>query len=144
MINKNSLMDAYLALSGSELSHIGMLVAVLAFLHYPSKMDDDFEFKNNCEQIYVLSVITHALGIFVIIMMRWRPFKASYIGQMVHVCQVLFNIYLVNITVDAYTLFLEFDEKRADNEKLTYLPAHPCKFNLCQMILYITVVLICF
>ena len=110
MINKNSLMDAYLALSGSELSHFGMLIAVLAFLPYPHKMSDDFEYKNNCEQIYVLSVITHALGIFVIVFMRWRPFKASYLGQMAHVCQVLFNIYLVNITVDAYTLFLAFDE----------------------------------
>ena len=80
MINKNSLMDAYLALSGSELSHIGMLIAVLAFLQYPYKMSDDNEYKNTCEQIYVLSVITHALGILVIILMRWRPFKSSYFG----------------------------------------------------------------
>ena len=115
MINKNSLMDAYLALSGSELSHIGMLVAVLAFLQYPSKMDDDFEYKDVCEQIYVLSVITHALGIFVIILMKWRPFKASYAGQMIHVIQVLFNIYLVNIVVDAYTVLIEHNESLPDS-----------------------------
>ena len=63
---------------------------------------------------------------------------------MLHVCQVIFNIYLVNITVDAYTLFLEFNEKRPDHEKLTYLPAHPCKFIDCQTILIITVVLYLF
>ena len=104
-------------------------------------MSDDFEFKNACEQIYVLSVITHALGIVVIILMKWRPFKASYLGQMIHVIQGLFNIYLVNITVDAYTVFLERNESLDKSEKLTNLAAHPCKFNYFLIALIITVVL---
>ena len=65
-INKNSLLDATIAMSGSEITHISMLIVVLSLVRYPD-MKDDNSLKEVCEKIYITSVLTHALAVIWII-----------------------------------------------------------------------------
>ena len=44
MINKNSLLDAYIALAGSQLTHIAMFVSLLAFVRLPDDLEDTAEY----------------------------------------------------------------------------------------------------
>ena len=78
-INKNSLLDATTALSGSEVTHISMLVVVLTMVRYPD-MTEDNPMKEICIRIYITSVLTHALAVIWIIGARSRRFRASNIG----------------------------------------------------------------
>ena len=41
MINKNSIVDGYMALSGSEITHVALLIVLLTVVHYPSDIDKD-------------------------------------------------------------------------------------------------------
>ena len=78
-INKNSLLDATIALSGSEITHISMLIVVLSMVRYPD-MNEDNPMKEICEKIYFTSVSTHALAVIWIIGARSRRFRASNFG----------------------------------------------------------------
>ena len=46
MINKNSLLDAYIALAGSQFTHIAMFISLLAFVKFPGDLEDTEEYKH--------------------------------------------------------------------------------------------------
>ena len=86
MINKNSIVDGYMALSGSEITHIALLVVLLTVVHYPSDIDKDDRLGEICEQIFFLSAMTHGTAfIWVVIVMIYNPFVTSTSGQLLQI-----------------------------------------------------------
>ena len=59
MINKNSLLDAYMVLIGSGMTHAGMLIGICAFTLHPSDLPDSNKYKDKVEFIWFFSVATH-------------------------------------------------------------------------------------
>ena len=125
-INKNSLLDATIALSGSEVTHISMLVVVLTMVQYPD-MDAENALFEICERIFITSVLTHALATIWIIGMRSRRFRASNFAQVIQILQVLSNLYLICTTFEAYTIFQL--ESIGKGDLLTDLDLHPIEDN---------------
>ena len=63
MINKNSLLDAYSSLVGSQLTHIAMFISLIAFIKYPDDLDEIHEqYKEPMRVVFWLSLVTHVLG----------------------------------------------------------------------------------
>ena len=51
MINKDSLLDAYMTLSGSPVLHISMLISLLVVLGSPADLEDG-NIKDSLEDVY--------------------------------------------------------------------------------------------
>ena len=103
MINKNSLLEAYVVMMGSVMTHIGMLVGLAGFLHYPSDISDDNKYKNECETFYYFSLFTHVLSIITHGINMFERLRKTKIGQVLHVLPVYTNIYLISLALDLYT-----------------------------------------
>ena len=104
MIEKHSLLDAYLALTGSPLAHLALLIAVLTHLKYPAFADDEHEYGEACRTIYFESMVTHGLAVVGGALSFIPSFQHSSLTQTFHVATVLANLWLINEAFHTYIL----------------------------------------
>ena len=64
MINKDSLLDAYMSLSGSPTMHLAMLLVCLFVLRNPVDLTDEY-YRDRLSDVYKISIGVHC-GSFVI------------------------------------------------------------------------------
>lgn len=128
MINKNSLLDAYIALGGSPLTHCSLLVALIASIRYPEALDDENEFKGRCVSLFWIGIVTHSLSMILFIANRFKRFKSSASGQVISIAVVLLNIYMVALALDLFVDMQTFDYK--------HKPLHPETIKQGKQILY--------
>ena len=66
MINKDSLLDAYMTLSGSPTLHIAMLIALLVVIDTPNDIDESLagsrELKEKLEDVYRYTLGCHLVS----------------------------------------------------------------------------------
>ena len=117
MINKNSLLDAYIALDGSPLTHCALLVALIVSIRYPKELDDDNEFKEKCVSLFWMGQVTHGFSVVLFIANRFKRFKSSASGQVISIAVVLLNIFSVAVALDLFLEMQTFDYKER--------PLHP-------------------
>ena len=103
MILKNSVLDAYTVLIGSGMTHLGMLVGLLGFLLYPSDIPDESDYRSDAEWIYGLALAVHISGTVIHFGNMFKKFEQSRTSQILQVVTILFNIYLITISLDLYT-----------------------------------------
>ena len=102
MINKNSLLDAYIALISSASVHLGMLIAVCAVIQYPSQLPETSEFYNLCTNIFEASAVSHGLAVALFIPTRFERFESSFFGQLLSICVVFAIIYTNLLALDLF------------------------------------------
>lgn len=66
MINKDSLLDAYLTLGGSPVMHFAMVITLFVVLGDPHVLDEETEYGRELRWVYWVSIITHC-GSFLVL-----------------------------------------------------------------------------
>lgn len=73
MINKDSLLDAYMTLSGSPWAHMAMLITLFSTLGSPADLDDESDMKDKLNHLYVISIITHMISSIIVLAGLHKP-----------------------------------------------------------------------
>lgn len=109
MIEKHSLLDAYLALTGSPVAHFALLLALVTHLQYPTFTDEEHEFQDACRTIYIDALVTHSLACVGAVLAFLPSMRNSSLTQTFHVATVLANLWLINEAFHTYILIQNKD-----------------------------------
>ena len=102
MINKKSLLDAYVSLGSSGISHMGLLIGLIFAIKSPSELDDSNEFKSDCEDIFWMGILTHSLSVLLSLTMPFHACKSLAITQVLSIAVVLSNLSLIMISLSLF------------------------------------------
>ena len=96
MINKNSLIDAYSSLVGSQLTHIAMFISLFWWIEYPRDLEEIHEgYKHNMRVVYWLSLVTHVLGAFRFVTELFDSIRSNRFIFLIDSIMVGLNLYLI-------------------------------------------------
>ena len=104
MINKDSLLDAYLTLGGSVVMHFAMLITLFVVLGDPHVLDKEVEFGSELQLVYWISIIVHSGSFVVLGVNRFRKVNQFKIMQVLDVVIVFLNIFLMLICFETFAL----------------------------------------
>ena len=102
MINKDSLLDAYMTLGGSPLIHLAMLLVAVFVLHQPDEIEGDD--RDDLQNIYYYSIIIHSASFLVLGIIDIFDAKVTTLKviQVLETIIVFANIFLLLRSVKLY------------------------------------------
>ena len=114
MINKDSLLDAYLSLSGSPMTHLGLLITILIEVESPGQIKDD-ELRGTLDLIYISAIIVHGISLVVQTLANFDKLHMYKVMQISETAIVFANIYLLLNCIETFASLQQVDVLSADN-----------------------------
>ena len=108
MIYKDSLLDAYMTLNGSNVQHFAMLVTQILVLGTPSDILDP-ELKDLCEHVYKVSIVTHSLCFVFKLLTVWSRAHSFKPTQITDTVLVILHTYLMLLSVESFATMQQSD-----------------------------------
>ena len=108
MINKDSLLDAYMTLSGSPVLHISMLISLLVVMGSPNDLEDG-ELKDRLEDVYRYSLSCHLVSFIILSITSFHYSQRFKITQIAETVVVILNICVLLICVQAFSTLQDYD-----------------------------------
>ena len=103
MIYKESLLEAYMTLSGSSIVHLAMLLTMFVILPEPFEISDDDD-KAMLKRVYIVSLVTRGASFILKTSIQFGNMHKFKFTQVIEVVVVALNIYL---TLDCSQVFAE-------------------------------------
>lgn len=101
MIYKDSLLDAYMTLNGSNVQHAAYLVTLVLVLGTPEDIVDE-ELRSMCTWLFNISIATHVLCFIFKIFVIWNRMLSFKPFQVLETVLVILHVYLMLVSVELF------------------------------------------
>ena len=96
-------MDAYLALSGSPLTHLALIITFFVQVEAPDDVRDD-DVRSKLYDIYYLSIVAHTCSFMVMSLAQKDSFHMFKIMQISETVIVFTNVFLLLRSIEVFAM----------------------------------------